>query len=56
MPEYSITISPASMFRLQNSPRPWMADLRTVWGGRERERERGEGRMRENEREGEKRE
>lgn len=27
LPEYSITISPASMFLLQNSPLPWMGDL-----------------------------
>lgn len=27
LPEYSITISPASMFLLQNRPRPWMGDL-----------------------------
>lgn len=28
LPEYSITISPASMFLLQNRPRPWMGDLK----------------------------
>lgn len=27
LPEYSITISPASMFLLQKRPRPWMGDL-----------------------------
>lgn len=30
LPEYSITISPASMFLLQNSPLPWMGDLETA--------------------------
>lgn len=29
LPEYSITISPASMFLLQNRPRPWMGDLKS---------------------------
>lgn len=35
IPEYSITISPASIFLLQNRPRPWMADLKGTDGGPE---------------------
>jgi len=34
LPEYSITISPASMFLLQNRPRPWMGDLEKQQGER----------------------
>lgn len=34
LPEYSITISPASMFLLQNRPRPWMGDLKKQQGKR----------------------
>lgn len=38
LPEYSITISPASMFLLQNRPRPWMGDLEKHQDGRVFER------------------
>ena len=27
IPEYSITISPAAILRVQNNPRPWIGDL-----------------------------
>lgn len=33
VPAYSITISPASMFLLQKSPRPWISDLKKDNGG-----------------------